>query len=337
MRLLKESNIPPTPQFYELLYTYATGINPELNKRINDVLRNGARPDQDMVGSLYREFLHNKDVEERLGHVSSEIASNIDSVFGAIDKANASANSYSGLLQSAKGDLADGIGDEALATLTNNLLVETRNMQATNAELEGSLDTAKAQISSLQEELEKVRLESMLDPLTKIRNREAFDQEMDARIKRAETSDEPMTLVMLDIDHFKKFNDNFGHQTGDQVLRLVASTLDTHTKETDVAARYGGEEFGVILQESDIQAAVNVADRLRLAIRARELLKRSTQETLGKISASFGIATYRDGDTVASMIERADACLYAAKRNGRNQVVEENQLDELLKKQGNAA
>lgn len=338
MRLLREANIPPTPQFYELLYTYAAGINPALNRRINDILKKGDKPDEDLVSQLYREFLHNKDVEERLGYVSDEIAANIDSVYGAIDKANASANSYSGLLQSASGDLKEGLGTDDLALLTSNLLIETRNMQATNAELEGSLDTAKAQITGLQQELEKVRLESMLDPLTKIRNREAFDQEMNARVDRAKIENEPVTLIMLDIDHFKAFNDNYGHQTGDQVLRLVASTLESHTKENDVAARYGGEEFAVIISEGDIESAVAVADRLRLAIRARELLKRSTQETLGKISASFGIATYHPGDTVSSIIERADACLYAAKRNGRNQVVEEGQLEQLTgKKRGSAA
>ena len=336
MRLLRESKIPPTPQFYELLFIYAAGTNPELNTRINAVLKAGEKPDRDLVEALHREFMQDNDVDLKLGQVSSEIAASIESVYGALDHAHASANSYSGLLQSASGDLAEGLDSKDLALLTASLLKETRKMQATNAELEGRLASARSHISDLQDDLEKVRLESMLDPLTKIRNRQAFDKAMDECLGRAENG-AMMTLILVDIDHFKAFNDNFGHQTGDQVLRLVASTLDTHTKDSDIAARYGGEEFGVILPETDISAAVDIAERLRLAVRSRELLKRSTRENLGKISASFGVATYRMGDTVASIIERADACLYAAKRNGRNQVIAEHQLAEMMKRQGNAA
>lgn len=337
MRLLKQSFIPPKPQFYELLFTYAAGTNPALNNSINEVLKKGAKPDIDLVEELHRKFLQNSDVDERLGHVSDEMAANIDSVHGAIDHAHASANSYSGLLQSASGDLEEGMADDALAALTANLLTETRNMQATNAKLEDRLDSAKTHVAALQDELEKVRMESMLDPLTKIHNRKAFDRAMDKSVETAKSEGELLTLIFVDIDHFKQFNDNFGHQTGDQVLRLVGSTLATHTKDTDVAARYGGEEFAVILPGADIPEAVEVADRLRKAIRSRELLKRSTQENLGKITASFGVALYKKSDTVVTLIERADACLYAAKRNGRNQVVEEGQLSELLKKQGAAA
>lgn len=337
IRMLTESSIPATPQFYELLYTYATGTNPGLNNSINTVLKSGAKPDTDLVSELYRKFMQSSDVDERLGHVSEEIAANIDAVHIALNQAHASANSYSGLLQSASGDLKDGLSNKDLSSLTTNLLSETRNMQSTNTELEDSLGSAKDQISALQEELEKLQLESMLDPLTKIHNRKAFDRAMENCVEEAQSGGNILSLIFVDIDHFKQFNDNFGHQTGDQVLRLVGSTLESHTKETDVAARYGGEEFAVILPGTDLLEASEIAERLRKAIRSRQLHKRSTKENLGKISASFGVALFKEGDTINTLVERADACLYAAKRNGRNQVVEEGQLVELLKKQGTAA
>ncbi len=103
--------------------------------------------------------------------------------------------------------------------------------------------------------------------------------------------------MLLDIDHFKKFNDTWGHQTGDQVLRLVAMTLKSNIKGKDIAARYGGEEFAAILPETDLEGAVIVADNIRKAIQAKELLKRSTNEKLGRMTASFGVAMYRPGDT----------------------------------------
>ena len=133
-------------------------------------------------------------------------------------------------------------------------------------------------------------------------------------------------LMLVDIDHFKRFNDTWGHQTGDQVLRLVAMTLKSNLKGKDMAARYGGEEFAAILPATDLEGAVIVADNIRKAVQAKELLKRSTNEKLGRITASFGVAAYHPGDTPSSLIDRADRCLYAAKHAGRNRVFSEAEL-----------
>ena len=130
-----------------------------------------------------------------------------------------------------------------------------------------------------------------------------------------------MSLMLTDIDHFKTFNDSFGHLTGDQVLRLVAMSVKHNVKGKDTAARYGGEEFAVILPNTMLRAAVTVADHIRRAVMAKELMKRSTGENLGRMTISIGVATLRKSDTGQSLIERADTCLYAAKRHGRNRVI----------------
>ena len=127
--------------------------------------------------------------------------------------------------------------------------------------------------------------------------------------------------MMTDIDHFKTFNDTFGHLTGDQVLRLVALSVKQNVKGQDLAARYGGEEFAVILPDTVLRSGVTVADHIRRAVMTKELMKRSTGEHLGRVTISIGVATLRPEDSAASLIGRADQCLYAAKRNGRNQVV----------------
>src|SRR6185369_5326591 len=155
--------------------------------------------------------------------------------------------------------------------------------------------------------------------------RKSFDDGMLKAFARAEEGT-PLCLMLLDIDHFKNFNDTWGHQTGDQVLRLVAMTLKSNIKGKDIAARYGGEEFAAILPETDLEGAVIVADNIRKAVQAKELLKRSTNEKLGRITASFGVAMFRRGDTVSTLIERADRCLYAAKHAGRNKVISESDL-----------
>src|SRR5262249_5059635 len=124
-----------------------------------------------------------------------------------------------------------------------------------------------------------------------------------------------------DIDHFKKFNDTYGHLTGDQVLRLVAQAVKQNVKGQDIAARYGGEEFAVILPQTPLRQALTVADHIRRAVVAKELIKRSTGENLGRVTISVGVATLHKSETTQALLERADACLYAAKRSGRNLVV----------------
>jgi diguanylate cyclase len=323
--LLKRASIPPYPQFYELLYTYATGVNPTLNARINSMFREGS-PSVDLAERLYDEFLKAQDANERISSVSERMSARIDAVHEAIDTALSTANAYSGKLQTAAGDLASAPDAAALRRLATRLLAETRRMQEANLRLEQKLDASREDVQALQRDLDDVRREALLDPLTKIFNRKHFDDGLFRAVAEARSTGTPLSLLLIDIDHFKNFNDSWGHQTGDQVLRLVAMTLKSNIKGKDIAARYGGEEFAAILPDADLEGAVILADNIRRAVQAKELLKRSTNEKLGRITASFGVACFGGDDTPASLIERADRCLYAAKHAGRNKVVSEVEL-----------
>ena len=325
MDLLKRGSIPPYPQFYELLYTYATGVNPALNQRINQVFREGDA-NVDLAERLYNEFLKAQDANERISSVSERMANRIDAVHEAIDSAMDTATSYSGTLAAASGEMTGAVDNKALRAMADRLLGETRRMQDANHQLEAKLEASRDDITALQRDLDEVRRESMLDPLTKIFNRKSFNEGLLKAFTEARNGEAPLCLMLLDIDHFKRFNDTWGHQTGDQVLRLVAMTLKSNIKGRDLAARYGGEEFAAILPETDLEGAIIVADNIRKAIQAKELLKRSTNEKLGRITASFGVAIFHPGDTPSSLIERADRCLYAAKHAGRNRVLSEADL-----------
>ncbi|MEO5805710.1 diguanylate cyclase [Devosia sp.] len=324
--LLKRSGIPAYPQFYELLYTYATGVNPTLNTRMNAIFRTGQSPTVDLAETLYNEFLKAGDANERISNVSERMNARIEAVHDAIDSAMTTANSYSGSLQAATGDLEREITVADMRAMAQRLLAETRRMQETNANLEQQLEASRDDIAALQRDLNDVRRESMLDPLTKISNRKSFEEGIGKAVMEANTAGTALCVLMVDIDHFKRFNDTYGHQTGDQVLRLVAMTLKSNIKGKDIAARYGGEEFVAVLPQTDIEGAVIVAENIRKAIQAKELLKRSTNEKLGRITASFGVALFHPGDTTNSLIERADRCLYAAKHAGRNRVISEIEL-----------
>lgn len=148
----------------------------------------------------------------------------------------------------------------------------------------------------------------MTDPLTQLANRKDFDSTLDKAIADAAEKIEPLSLLLTDIDHFKAFNDSFGHLTGDQVLRLVAMSVKHNVKGKDTAARYGGEEFAVVLPNTNLRSATTVADHIRRAVMAKELMKRSTGEQLGRVTISIGVATLRKDDTAQSL-------------NGRNRVM----------------
>jgi diguanylate cyclase len=132
---------------------------------------------------------------------------------------------------------------------------------------------------------------------------------------------------LTDIDHFKAFNDSYGHLTGDQVIRYVAMTVKQNVKGLDTAARFGGEEFAVVLPNTVLRSAITVAEHIRRAVMNKEVMRRSTGEHLGRVTISVGVAALRAGDTAQTLIERADNCLYAAKRGGRNKVVSEADLE----------
>ena len=194
-------------------------------------------------------------------------------------------------------------------------------MRETNKALEDRLTLSKSEINNLQQSLEAMRAESLTDPLTGLGNRKYFDRTMRTAIQNALQNNQPLSLLIMDIDHFKSFNDSYGHLTGDQVLRLVATSLKQTIKGQDITARYGGEEFTVVLPDTALRQALTVADHIRRAIMSKELKKKSTGEILGRVTISAGVAMLKPGDDIDSMIERADACLYAAKRNGRNRVI----------------
>lgn len=324
--LLKRTQIPPFPVYFELFYTYATGANEQLNADVNELLSRGGPIPLEDASLLCEKHLDIKDMDAKLREMSAVMVRKIDDVNDAIGHAMVTANSYSGSLQQASGDLAGGIDEDALKLLSSRLLKETRRMQDMNRRLEMELENSKDDISLLQRDLDEVRKETVLDPLTRIPNRKGLDEQLAIEVTQANSTDLPLSLLVLDIDHFKAFNDTYGHLTGDQVLRLVAQVLKANLRSRDMPARFGGEEFVAILPETDINAAITIAERIRQAVQSKELLKRSTNEKLGRITLSVGVAQFRQGDTPVTLMDRADKSLYAAKSSGRNQVVSQNDL-----------
>ncbi len=310
-----------TPRNYEVWYAYATGYHPSLNQKINEILgRSGNLTDAELEG-VYDTYLSPTRLSERIGKVGSQVMGEIEQVMAMIDAAAGSANHYTESLADMSEKLGTSKDRDGLRTIVESLVQTAKDMEVSNHKLEERLSASKQEINELQVNLEVVRAESLTDPLTQLANRKFFDTTLEQAIAEANAKNEPLSLMMTDIDHFKKFNDSFGHLTGDQVLRLVAMSVKQNVKGQDTAARYGGEEFAIVLPNTVLRSAIVVGDHIRRAVMTKELMKRSTGEHLGRVTVSIGVATMHKADNAQSLIERTDACLYAAKRHGRNRVM----------------
>jgi diguanylate cyclase len=334
LQQIRALRLPASPRNFEIWYQYATGHSPGLNRAINDTLAQKGTLAESDVEQIYDTYLSPGRVADRFDSVGSRMAAEITQVLASIDAAAGSATSYSASLadaseelQGASNNLHGGGDGIALRAVIERLIAGAKEMETSNRKLKARLSASREEIEQLQQNLEIVRTESLTDPLTTLANRKFFDAELNRAVAEAKAVYEPLALLMCDVDHFKAFNDRFGHLTGDQVLRLVAISVKQIVKGQDIAARYGGEEFAIALPKTALRSAIGVADQIRRAVMNKELMKRSSGERLGRVTVSIGVALLRPTDTPQSLLDRADKCLYAAKRNGRNQVVAEGDLE----------
>jgi diguanylate cyclase len=326
--LLKQLQKPASPRNYELLFAFTTATNEELCKDLRKALETDSCLTEEAAERIYQKHLDKTDILEQVDEVGSQVSKEMSEIMAVIESASERTGSYGESLQGMNDKLSGIESPEQLKSVLGELFDTTNDMAEYNKVLEKRLADSKSQIDELQMSLELTRVESYTDELTGLTNRKSFDQTIIEEISEAEESGDPLCLLMIDIDHFKSFNDSHGHQTGDQVIRFVAHTLKTNVKGRDCTARYGGEEFVIILPKTKLEAAITVAEQIRVAVKTKELVKKSTNESLGHVSLSIGIACYRIGESVTELIERADVCLYAAKEAGRNNVKPETDMPE---------
>lgn len=178
-----------------------------------------------------------------------------------------------------------------------------------------NLETLQREIEQRVAAEETLRRQATTDTLTKLFNRRHITDLINQELKRAGRRDTPFCLMIFDLDHFKTINDNHGHDTGDRVLQTVAETIRERLRELDAFARWGGEEFIILVRETKLKGAMALAETCRARLEQTQI------ETIGHITASFGVAQYMEGETIRELIHRADQALYAAKNAGRNRVM----------------
>ena len=323
LALMADSDVVPTPDNFELFYAYASGEKEGVAAAIGEMLASRKRFTTTILQDLHERASKAARTQAVVNAIGEEMADVLTGVLDSIETAGRDAEAYGQTLSAASDQLGGNKSPAAVQKLVDGLIDATQTMEARTKVLEDELQRTSLEVTELKAQLDNVRKESLTDPLTGVANRKAFDAEIASAIAVADETGDPLSLLMCDIDHFKVFNDTWGHQTGDHVLRLVGACMSENVKGRDTVARYGGEEFAVILRHTTLDGAMRLAEQIRGSVERKRLVKKSSGDVLGIITISIGVAQFVAGEPEADFIRRADACLYAAKHAGRNRVIGE--------------
>ena len=326
MHAMAGQRVPPTPNNFQVWFKYALGTPAELKRTIDILIANKRKFDAATNQGLFETYIGSQGADEAAAHkTSQQLHSVMTSAKQFLTTAIADNRSH----MEAIGDVAEASEAGADPKLLIESLMSELAQAATRAtKLEASFVEKSRELDTIRDSLNKSEERAKTDTLTGLPNRRALDEFFRTAQLAAMEKDEPLSVLLIDIDHFKNFNDTFGHAVGDQVLRLVAKALRDRVRDVDLPARYGGEELIAVLPGADLAACQRTAERVRYSIAECTITRRSTGETLPGVTVSIGVGQFQPGESMADLIERCDRALYLAKHSGRNRVVTESELDQ---------
>jgi diguanylate cyclase len=303
------------PLNYTVWYEHLAGINPGLSAAMNHLLSSGKKLDDDVIDHLYGQFI------SETGHKAEQaFRDGMQQLLGKVanfaEQADQQVSQFGNSLQTYNDSLRPDLDLGKLETLIGNMSKDTHKLHDSMQHLQSQLEASKQEVEKLNRELKSAQGAALTDPLTGVANRRGFEAATQVLLDDPAIVARGICMLMLDIDHFKKINDTFGHLFGDKVIQALGSLLKTKVKGQDVVARLGGEEFGVLLPETTIEGAHVVAEQIRQGIEKSKIRRQDAQEPIGGITISIGIASYH-GDLTA-MMDQADQALYVSKQSGRN-------------------
>lgn len=323
--LMTRHGVPANPVNYSIWYEYVSGNNKELNEVLDKKLEDKQEITSELCQKLYSEFVLNGS-EERYQRVGEDLKNLVNQTITRIKSTSEKASTSSSRFTEQSNKLAATENAMDVKNVVDGIVAETRQLAEASKELKNKLEETNTEVEQLRVELEKTKQAANTDSLTGLLNRRAFDREINNVCNNANSQADSVHLLLLDLDHFKRINDSHGHLVGDNVLRYTATLLKQFVKEDEIAARYGGEEMAMLLPNSTLVQAKEVANQIRVALSKSHLQRKDSGEAIGQVTVSIGVSKLRKDDTIESFIHRADTALYQAKQHGRDQVVDEGEL-----------
>ena len=321
LQKIENDGLDPTPEVYAVLYQYFERSDYSSVKSYEALTKSKeslTNEDYQVLHEQNQEGNKQASLLQKAESAAADTFQDLEGLIGSIGKAT---GEYSSTISQSNQDLSNIKDVSDLKKIVANIAQENKKMISKNKELEKELGDTSTRLEKMRAEVKAAKEEANTDALTTLTNRKGFDKILKQKTKDVVDDTQTLSLLMIDIDHFKKFNDTYGHLIGDQVLRLVSKTLVDSIKGKDTAARYGGEEFAVILPETNINAAIMVGNLLRKAVADKALIDKRTGGELARITISVGASQYIREEPIVDLIERADKALYHAKEKGRDRVV----------------
>jgi diguanylate cyclase len=315
--LINKHKTPVNPVNYAVWYEYVSGDNQQLNSAIDVHLNNNETITEEITQSLYEEFVL-MGMPDRVEKTNNGMRLIVDNTLRNINKAETKAGACASDLTKSQAILEglDNVDDD-LKVLMSDILSQTQILTESSNDLKQELAQSTQDIAALKLELEEVKESAKVDALTGLLNRGAFNQELESLCEQDDTE---VSLILFDLDKFKKLNDSYGHLLGDKVLKFFAGILKKYSNNIHPVARYGGEEMAMLTINTAPQGVFQIAEAIRLSFANSKLKKKGSDQAIGQVTVSIGISKLVEGDTPNTIIGRADQALYLSKANGRNQI-----------------
>ncbi|QFT12267.1 GGDEF domain-containing protein [Vibrio sp. THAF190c] len=318
--LMMKNRVSTTPANYALWYTYVDNAIPQLNKDMDGVLEHYGICPPALGEQLYNDYVASKS-ETTINDLRANLELLVSEVSSSMNDTLTDTSAFSEMIDKSFEDLSqvdnNSMSIDEVMSLVRQLVSESQNIRHSTQFLNSQLNAATTEISKLKSQLVEVQKDALFDSLTTLYNRRSFNKDLQMLCE----SDQALCLVLLDIDHFKTFNDTYGHLFGDTVLKGIARKLKMTCRDGISAYRFGGEEFAMIIPNKSLRIARQIADTSRRSLEKLSIKDRRSGEQVGNITASFGVAELQPNETADSLIERADKLLYEAKSLGRNRVM----------------
>jgi len=301
-----------------------------LTKVVDSMIEKKMTFNEELSEKLYEKFFSAEKELKTIVETGATFQKELKKIVSVLKETGEDTSLHTNTLMEQLSKLSDFEGANELKDIVKVIIDDTDKMQAQSQKLKSKLEESTFKIESLQSNLENARIESRTDALTNIGNRKFFEEKIEEYVTNHKKLGHDLCLILCDIDFFKKFNDNFGHQIGDQVLKVVAHVIKKELGLQGSAARYGGEEFAILLPKAKLGDAIELADHIRKVISERIIKNKNTGANFGRITMSFGVASMNANMTADDLIQKSVSALYLSKANGRNMVQSELELDQVV-------
>lgn len=320
--LMTRHSIPITPENYAVWYKYVSGVSNELNRAIDAICMEGKPFSEETNEILHLQYCTEGN-ENELKKLREDLRQLLITILSQVADLTGHTKKYETFIANSIDILTEDASVDDVKKVIGDLIKETKTIGNFGKTIQNKLKETTTALEVLKQEFEKVKMEALVDFLTGVPNRKAFSEALDKSMEDARSKNKALSLLIIDIDLFKKFNDKFGHLIGDEILRFVAKKIKEMVRGNDYLARFGGEEFTVILPETPLAGAKVVAETIRNFFALTKLKAASTAGNLGIVTLSIGVACYHRNEPSEKFIGRADQALYFAKKTGRNRVATE--------------